>query len=132
MRPLPRPAHLYLVLTYLVLSAMPFFPLLVGLPVPRPGQVLGVEVIAWIAAWALFKRPALFHPLLLPAFLALPTELYLYIYYGQGISTHHLGIIAETSPAEALEFMGSKVWLAGAALAGVLAWWASSWRAALR
>lgn len=132
MRPLPRPAHLYLVLTYLVLSAMPFFPLLVGLPVPRPSQVLGVEVIAWIAVWALFKRPAWFHPLLLPAFLALPTELYLYIYYGQGISTHHLGIIAETSPAEALEFMGSKVWLAAAALAGVLAWWASSWRAALR
>lgn len=132
MRLPPRPAHLYLVLTYLALSAMPFFPLLLGLPVARPAQLLGVEAMAWIAAWALFKRPAWFHPLLLPAFLALPTELYLYVYYGQGISTHHLGIIAETSPSEALEFMGSKAWLAAAALAGVLAWWASSWRAALR
>ena len=131
MRFLLRPANLYLVLTYLVLSALPFFPLLLGLPVARPAQLFGVEVIAWIAAWALFKRPAWFHPLLLPAFLALPTEAYLYIYYGQGISTHHLGIIAETSPSEALEFMGSKVWLLAAVLAGVLAWWASSWRAAL-
>ena len=131
MRPLPRPAHLYLVLTYLALSAMPFFPLALGLPVAHPAQLLGVEVIGWIAAWALFKRPAWFHPLLLPAFLALPTELYLYIHYGQGISTHHLGIIAETSPSEALEFIGDQAWLLAAALAGVLAWWASSWRAAL-
>ena len=131
MRFLLRPANLYLVLTYLVLSALPFFPLLLGLPVARPAELLGVEVIAWIAAWALFKRPAWFHPLLLPAFLALPTEAYLYMYYGQGISTHHLGIIAETSPSEALEFMGSKVWLLAAVLVGVLAWWASSWRAAL-
>ena len=125
-----RPATVYLVLTYALLSAMPFFPLLLGLPVTRPLQVLGVEVMAWIAAWALFKRPAWFHPLLLPAFLALPTELYLYTYYGQGISTHHLGIMAETSPLEAMEFLGSKAWLLVAVLLGVLAWWASCWRAA--
>lgn len=125
-----RPATAYLVLTYALLSAMPFFPLLLGLPVTRPLQVLGVEVMAWIAAWALFKRPAWFHPLLLPAFLALPTELYLYTYYGQGISTHHLGIMAETSPLEAMEFLGSKAWLLVAVLLGVLAWWASCWRAA--
>lgn len=125
-----RPATVYLVLTYALLSAMPFFPLLLGLPVTRPLQVLGVEVMAWIAAWALFKRPALFHPLLLPAFLALPTELYLYTYYGQGISTHHLGIMAETSPLEAMEFLGSKAWLLVGVLLGVLAWWATCWRAA--
>lgn len=124
------PATVYLVLTYALLSAMPFYPLLLGLPVTRPLQVLGVEVIAWIAAWALFKRPAWFHPLLLPAFLALPTELYLYTYYGQGISTHHLGIMAETSPLEAMEFLGSKAWLLVAVLLGVLAWWGSSWHAA--
>ncbi|HBF49907.1 MAG TPA: sulfatase domain-containing protein [Massilia sp.] len=124
------PATVYLVLTYALLSAMPFYPLLLGLPVTRPLQVLGVEVIAWIAAWALFKRPAWFHPLLLPAFLALPTELYLYTYYGQGISTHHLGIMAETSPLEAMEFLGSKTWLLVTVLLGVLAWWSSSWRAA--
>jgi len=126
------PATLYLVLTYAVLSAMPFFPLLLGLPVTRPWQVLGVEVIAWIAAWALFKRPAWFHPLLLPAFLALPTEAYLYVYYGQGISTHHLGIMAETSPIEAMEFLGSKAWLLAAVLVGVLAWWGTSWRVAIK
>lgn len=125
-----RPATAYLVLTYALLSAMPFFPLLLGLPVTRPLQVLGVEVMAWIAAWALFKRPAWFHPLLLPAFLALPTELYLYTYYGQGISTHHLGIMAETSPLEAMEFLGSKAWLLVGVLLVVLAWWASCWRAA--
>jgi len=125
-----RPATLYLLLTYLALSAMPFFPLLLGLPVTRPLQVLGVEAMAWIAAWALFKRPAWFHPLLLPAFLALPVELYLYTYYGQGISTHHLGIMAETSPIEAMEFLGSKAWLLAAVLLGVLAWWGSSWRVA--
>jgi len=126
-----RPSTLYLVLTYALLSAMPFFPLLLGLPVTRPLQVLGVEAIAWIAAWALFKRPAWFHPLLLPAFLALPVELYLYTYYGQGISTHHLGIMAETSPLEAMEFLGAKAWLLVAAFVGVLAWWASSWRVAI-
>jgi len=125
-----RPATLYLLLTYLALSAMPFFPLLLGLPVTRPLQVLGVEAMAWIAAWALFKRPAWFHPLLLPAFLALPVELYLYTYYGQGISTHHLGIMAETSPIEAMEFLGSKAWLLAAVLLGVLAWCGSSWRVA--
>jgi hypothetical protein len=66
-----------------------------------------MAVFAWIAVWAVFKRPAYFHWLLLPAFVALPAELYLYLYYGQGISTHHLGIMAETSPLEALEFLGS-------------------------
>jgi hypothetical protein len=67
------------------------------------------------------SRPAWFHWLLIPAFLALPTEIYLFIYYGQGISTHHLGIIAETSPKEAMEFLGRKVWLMGAVLIGVVA-----------
>ncbi|MFC5512991.1 phosphoethanolamine transferase [Massilia jejuensis] len=131
MRTLLRPVHLALVLTYLVLSALPFLPLALGLPVARPAQLLGMAVFAWIAAWALFKRPAYFHWLLLPAFLALPAELYLYLYYGQGISTHHLGIMAETSPLEAMEFLGARAWLLVAVLAGVLAWWAATWRAAL-
>jgi glucan phosphoethanolaminetransferase (alkaline phosphatase superfamily) len=130
MRFLLRPANLYLTLSYLLLSAVPFVPRLFGHPVERPGQVLGIELLGWITAWALFKRPAWFHALLLPAFLALPVELYLFAFYGQGISTHHLGIIAETSPAEALEFLGRKVWLLGAVLSGVLAWFGTSLRAA--
>ncbi len=132
MRYLLRPANLYLLLTYLALSAVPFVPTLLGRPLERPWQVLGVELIGWVAAWAVFKRPAWFHWLLIPAFLALPTEVYLFTYYGQGISTHHLGIIAETSPKEALEFLGQKVWLMGAVMVGVVAWWATSFSAARR
>ncbi|MFL6676444.1 MAG: phosphoethanolamine transferase [Massilia sp.] len=132
MRFLLRPANLYLALTYLVLSSVPFVPRLFGHPVERPGQVLGIELIGWIAAWAVFKRPAWFHALLLPAFIALPVELYLYAFYGQGISTHHLGIIAETSPAEATEFLGNKVWLLGGVFVAVLAWFGTSLRAAWR
>lgn len=132
MRILLRPANLALVLTYLLLSAMPFLPLLLGLPLARPGQLAGIGIFAWLAVWAVFKRPAWFHWLLLPAFLALPVELYLYIYFGQGISTHHLGIIAETSPLEAFAFLGARAWLLLAVLATVLAWWGISYRAALR
>jgi glucan phosphoethanolaminetransferase (alkaline phosphatase superfamily) len=133
MRLPPRPATaatVYLALTYLALSAVPFAARLFGQPVERPGQVFGIELIGWIAIWAVFKRPAWFHALLLPAFLALPVELYLFAFYGQGISTHHLGIIAETSPSEAMEFLGQKVWLLAAVFVAVLAWFGTSWRAA--
>lgn len=127
-----RPRNLFVLLSYLLLSCMPFVPRLFGLPLAHPGQVLGIELMAWIGIWALLKRPAYFHWLLLPAFLALPVELYLYAFYGQGISTHHLGIIAETSPAEAMEFLGSKAWLLAAVFIGVLAWFFGSWAAAWR
>jgi glucan phosphoethanolaminetransferase (alkaline phosphatase superfamily) len=130
MRFLLRPANLFLLLTYLALSAVPFVPMLLGKPLDRPFQVLGVEFVGWVAAWAVFKRPAWFHWLLIPAFLALPTEVYLFTYYGQGISTHHLGIIAETSPKEAMEFLGQKVWAMLAVMVGVVAWWITSYHAA--
>jgi glucan phosphoethanolaminetransferase (alkaline phosphatase superfamily) len=130
--PLLRPANLYLVLTYIALSAMPFAGRLLGVPLRDPWQLLGAELFAWIAAWALCKRPAWFHWALLPAFLALPTELYLQHFYGQGISTHHLGIIAETSPSEAMEFLGAKAWLLGAVIIGVLLWFGSTWAVAWR
>ena len=129
---LRRPVNLTLLLTYLALSAVPFVPMLVGKPLARPWHVLGVEFVAWVAAWAIFKRPAWFHWLLIPAFLALPTEIYLYTYYGQGISTHHLGIIAETSPKEAMEFLGSTVYLMLGVMLAVLAWMVTSFMAARR
>lgn len=132
MHPVLRPANLTLLLTYLALSCVPFVPVLLGKRLERPWQVLGIEFTAWVAVWALFKRPAWFHWLLLPAFLALPTEVYLLTYYGQGISTHHLGIIAETSPMEALEFLGNTVWLMGVLMIAVLAWFIATWRCALR
>ena len=130
--PLLRPANLYLLLSYAALSATPFAARLMGLQGGDPWPLLGAGIFAWIAIWALFKRPAWFHWALLPAFLALPTELYLLAYYGQGISTHHLGIIAETSPSEALEFLGGKAWLLGAVVLAVLLWFGSTWLAAWR
>ncbi len=127
-----RPRNLYVALTYLLLSCVPYVAPLFGQPLSHPGQVAGIELLAWLGVWGVFKRPAYFHWLLLPAFLALPVELYLYAFYGQGISTHHLGIIAETSPAEAMEFLGSKVWLLIGVFLGVLAWFVTSWIAAWR
>jgi glucan phosphoethanolaminetransferase (alkaline phosphatase superfamily) len=132
MRHFPRPASLVLLLSYLCLSVAPFIPLLLGKPVEKPWQLLAIEFIAWSTAWAVFKRPAWFHWLLLPAFLALPTEVYLFTYYGQGISTHHLGIIAETSPREAIEFLGSKVWAMFGLTVAVVLWWAGTLRIAIR
>lgn len=123
MRFLLRPANLFLALSYLAVSAVPFMARLGGRPVERPGQLFGTALMCWIATWAVFGRPARFHWLLLPAFLAVPVELYLYIYYGQGISPHHLGIMFETSPAEASEFLGAKVWLMLAVFVAVVAWW---------
>jgi glucan phosphoethanolaminetransferase (alkaline phosphatase superfamily) len=127
-----RPRNLYVALTYLLLSCVPYVAPLFGQPLSHPGQVAGIELLAWLGVWGVFKRPAYFHWLLLPAFLALPVELYLFAFYGQGISTHHLGIIAETSPAEAMEFLGSKVWLLIGVFIGVLAWFVTSWIAAWR
>lgn len=122
----------FLLLSYLALSAMPFLPLLLGKPVDDPWMLLGLEAAAWMGAWSVLKRPAWFHWLLLPAYLALPTEVYLIVYYGQGISTHHLGIIAETSPKEALEFLGSTVWLLVAVMVAAIAWFIAGWVTAIR
>ncbi|MFC3375716.1 phosphoethanolamine transferase [Rugamonas sp. CCM 8940] len=132
LRPLLRPAPLFLLASYLLLSLLPWVPLLLGRAVERGGQIAAVELLAWLAVWAVLQRPAWFHWLLLPAFLAAPTELYLFVFYGQGISTHHLGIIAETSPKEALEFLGQKVWLMGGVMFGVCLWWLLTGWAALR
>jgi glucan phosphoethanolaminetransferase (alkaline phosphatase superfamily) len=127
---LSRPANLFILLSYLALSAVPWIRLWLGSPVEHGWQLLGIEIAAWTAVWALFQRPAWFHWLLIPAFMALPTELYLLIFYGQGISTHHLGILAETSPMEALEFLGHKVWTMLAVMALVAAWWVAGFRVA--
>ncbi|MFA9219274.1 MAG: phosphoethanolamine transferase [Sphingomonadaceae bacterium] len=130
MRSLLRPAPLFLLASYLLLTAVPFLPTLLGRQAEHPWQMLGAALLAWLAVWAVLQRPRWFHWLLLPAFLALPTELYLFVFYGQGISTHHLGIIAETSPREAMEFLGRKAWLMGGVMLGVLLWWGATWYAA--
>jgi glucan phosphoethanolaminetransferase (alkaline phosphatase superfamily) len=133
MRALLRPANLFVVFTYLLLSAVPFVPLLFsGQAVAEPWRVLCLEIAVWMSVWVVFKRPAWFQPFLLPAFLALPIELYLRAFYGQGISTHHLGIIAETSPKEAMEFLGSKIWLLAVIIVLIIAWWCWTWVLAWR
>lgn len=133
MRFLLRPGNFFILLTYLLLSVVPFAPLLFsGQSVDNPLPIFGMEVVAWTTVWAICKRPAWFHILLLPAFLALPIELYLRAFYGQGISTHHLGIIAETSPKEAIEFLGSKIWMLTVIVIAVFVWWVLAWIAAWR
>src|SRR4051812_5340157 len=93
-----RPINLFVLVSYAALTAVPFIPVIFGQPIDQPYRIAGMEFVAWLAIWAIFKRPAWFHWLLVPAFVALPVELYLRTFYGQGISTHHLGIIAETNP----------------------------------
>ena len=132
MRSLLRPAPLFLLISYILLSAVPWFPVLSGASVVHAWPTLGAEVLAWCAVWAVFKRPAWFHWLLLPAFIGLPAEVYLQLYYNQSISVQHLGIIAETSPAEAMAFLGYKVWLMLALMVTVVAWWGGVMWAALR
>jgi len=123
MSPLLRSRNFFILVSYLSLSLVPFIPLLFGRDIQHPERIIGMEFIAWVTVWSIFKRPFLFHWLLIPAFVALPIELYLHAYYGQGITTHHLGIIAETSPREALEFLGYKVWFLLAIALFVVLWW---------
>lgn len=125
-----RPASLYLLTSYLLISSLPFFPLLQGQPVEKPFHLLALGLVTWLGFWALLQRPRWFHYLLLPAFFAVPVEVYLRLYFGQGISTHHLGIMLETSPKEAMEFLGNKVWLLLLLVIGVTAWWWSLLRIA--
>lgn len=129
-----RPASLYLSIylfsSYLLISALPFFPLLQGQAVEKPWHLLAMALVSWLGFWALLQRPRWFHYLLLPAFFAVPIEIYLRLYFGQGISTHHLGIMVETSPKEAMEFLGNKVWLLLLLVIAVTAWWWSLLRIA--
>ncbi|MFZ6746448.1 phosphoethanolamine transferase [Undibacterium sp. JH2W] len=125
-----RPASLYFLASYLLISSLPFFPLLQGQSVEKPLHLLAMELVTWLGFWALLQRPRWFHYLLLPAFFAVPIEIYLRLYFGQGISTHHLGIMVETSPKEAMEFLGNKVWLLLLLVILVSAWWWSLLRIA--
>ncbi|MFZ6849938.1 phosphoethanolamine transferase [Undibacterium sp. RuRC25W] len=123
MRFLLRPRTCFLLISYLLLSAVAFFSLFLGKTISHPSQLLVTEIIAWMVFWAVMQRPRWFHYLLLPAMLAAPVEIYLRLYFGQGISTHHLGIIVETSPSEAMEFLGQKIWLLVLLLLILTSWW---------
>ena len=123
---------LFVIASYLLVSALPFLSVMLGRALTTPGLVLAGTLLSWLTMWAIFGRPALFHFLLLPAFIALPAEVYLQLYFGQGISSHHLGVIAETGPMEALEFLGNGIWLLAAVLVLVVAWFVLIWRVVLR
>jgi glucan phosphoethanolaminetransferase (alkaline phosphatase superfamily) len=119
-------------LSYLAISLIPFVALFLGKSVEHHFQIVTFELFGWLALWAVMQQPKYFHWALLPAFLAVPIEIYLRVYYGQGISTHHLGIIAETSPKESLEFLGNKVWLLLVVALVMLGWWWSIFRSLTR
>ncbi|MGE5622488.1 MAG: sulfatase domain-containing protein, partial [Bacillota bacterium] len=61
MRILFRSTSLFVALTYLLLSAAPFMPLAFGRTVANPAHILGMEIVGWLALWAVFGRPAWFH-----------------------------------------------------------------------
>ncbi|MDP3785686.1 MAG: hypothetical protein Q8Q55_01180, partial [Undibacterium sp.] len=67
----------YLLLSYLLISSLPFLGFLLGKSVAHPGLLLAGELLSWCVLWSLFKRPRWFHLLLLPAFCAIPVEVYL-------------------------------------------------------
>ena len=123
MRFLLRPSTVFLLGSYILLSAVAFFPLILGKPVGHAWQLFITETLTWVLFWAVFQRPRWFHYVLLPSMLAVPIEIYLRIYFGQGISTHHLGIIFETSPKEAMEFLGQKIWLLVFLVVAICGWW---------
>lgn len=116
---------LYIVISYLLISSIAIISLALGSPVDQLTQLIAYQALSWLGLWALLKSPRWLHILLLPAFLAVPIEIYLRVYFNQGISTHHLGIIAETSPKEAIEFLGHKIWLLLVVMLGMFGWWLS-------
>jgi glucan phosphoethanolaminetransferase (alkaline phosphatase superfamily) len=127
-----RPINLFVIGSYVLLSVVPFVPLLLGKTVTGAAQILVIEVTAWTVLWALFKRPAWFHWLLLPAFLILPADIYLLTEFSQTLSSHHLGIISESSPKETAEFLGNNILLFIGIVLGILIWWGLVWRASFK
>lgn len=126
-----RRSQLFFLITLTALTAVFLLPLSYGKQLETAPASAACSVLLWLLLWMLAGRPARFFWLLLPAFLALPVELYLFDGFGQHISPHHLGIIVETSPREALEFLGNRLWLAVAGTVFMLVWFAMGWRAAL-
>lgn len=125
-----QPGNRFLLISYFLLSAVPFVPIVWGRSIAQPWNFLVVEYTLWLMVWAVFKRAEFLHWLLIPAFVALPVELYLNIFFRQRISAHHLGIIVESSPRESLEFLGGAIWPAIAVFVLCAIWWWRCWLAA--
>lgn len=119
---------IYLASSYFLVSCIPFLSILQGRTPERPWRLLAYELVSWLVLWAVFQAPRWFHLVLLPAFIAIPVEIYLRLFYGQSISTHHLGIITETSPKEAAEFLGNAIYLLVLVVILIGVWWWTCWR----
>lgn len=118
-----RPNTIFILLSYATLSALPFLPALWGKEVEHAAWLIGIELAIWLGLWAVFGKPSVFHWLLLPAFLLVPADVFLYTYYGSGISVIHWGMLAESSSGETLEFVGRQAPLVLSALFAALGWW---------
>ncbi len=68
------------------------------------------SVVLWGLAWIIFGRFEWIHLMCFPAFLLLPAELMVQHFFATGLTPHIWGTILETSPREALEFVGNR-WL---------------------
>lgn len=135
MNPLPaskRAGVFFFLASYAILSAVPFAPWLSGKAVRDPAWLLGIEALTWLAVWAIFKRPKYFHWLLLPAFVLLPADAYLYASYGRGVTVFHLAIVTETNTREMAEFLGTRIWPILAVIGLAVAWWWLILRVAFR
>jgi len=118
-----RLTNLAILSTYIALSTVQYLSTTSKDAADQLYYSVGVGVTGWLFLWWLFKRPAYFHWLLLPVFLILPIELYLRLHFNTGLSTHQFGVIAETSPREALEFLGDQGWLWAMIWCVVFLWW---------
>lgn len=82
-----------------------------------------ISIAGLMSLWAIFQHPKYFHWLLLPVFLAIPAEAYLRVNFQLSVTAHHLGLIAETSPREALELLGAYIWPVLGCIVGTILWW---------
>jgi hypothetical protein len=132
MRILLRPRNLIAPAHYLVLSCCALVPLAVGPAVSRIRPSWRASSFCLDRRLGRLQAPGVF-PLAAAAGLpgAAGRALPVCLYYGQGISTHHLGIIAETSPHGGDGIPRAQGLAAAGVMVGVVAWWAGSWRAAL-
>lgn len=124
-----RHAPATLLLSYLLISLTPFLAWGFNRSIDHPWAMLFLVMYGWLSLWAIFGKPRYFHILILPLYIALPCDWYLQRFYAQSISAHHLGIMFETSPREALEFLGPLALVLILGLIAVLAWWWGGWRA---
>jgi len=110
-------------LAFLGFSALVLSPNLAALVLLGPDaalQPLGWAFAVWILWAALWRRMFWACALVAPLLLLAPVEVFLLARYGTFASPHIFGLIFETNPAEAAEFMQGLTWVAGGAVLAML------------